>query len=157
MKLIAHRGNINGRNLKAENRPDYIDCTIQLEYDVEIDIWKTNKKLFLGHDTPQYEITIDWINDRSHVLWVHCKNVEVLEFLNNYIAPAEINYFWHETDTVTLTSKKYIWAHPGKQPIKNSIAVMPELNQENVFDCKGICSDFISNYKDKLLTYDHNI
>lgn len=145
MKLISHRGNINGRIPEVENHPDYIDDTILLGYDVEIDVWMMNGKIFLGHDNPQYEITIDWINGRNHCLWVHCKNVEILEFLNKL--NSNINYFWHETDTVTLTSKNYIWAYPGKQPIKNSIAVMPELNQENTTECVGICSDFINNYK----------
>jgi hypothetical protein len=99
----------------------------------------------LGHDIPQYKINIDWVNNRSHCLWVHCKNIEILEFLNKI--NSDINYFWHETDTITLTSKNHIWAYPGKQPIKNSIAVMPELNQENIDECLGICSDFINNYK----------
>jgi hypothetical protein len=58
-----------------------------------------------------------------------------------------LNYFWHQEDDVTLTSKGYIWAYPGKQPIKNSIAVMPELKNDNLSECIGICSDNISNYK----------
>ena len=35
----------------------------------------------------------------------------------------------------------------GKQPIKDSIAVMPELHQDDLAVCKGICSDYIINYK----------
>jgi len=145
MKLISHRGNISGRIVEAENHPDYIDDTIRLGYDVEIDVWMIDGKIFLGHDNPQYEITIDWIDGRSHRLWVHCKNIEILEFLNKY--NYDINYFWHETDTVTLTSKNYIWAYPGKQPIKNSIAVIPELYNDDISKCIGVCSDYIQNYK----------
>jgi len=147
MILISHRGNINGRIIESENNPSYIDDTICLGYNVEIDIWFINGKFFLGHDKPQYEISIDWIDDRSHKLWVHCKNIEALSFLNKH--DYDINYFWHETDTVTLTSKKYIWAYPGKQPIKNSIAVMPEINNDNIIDCLGICSDYIEKYQNK--------
>jgi hypothetical protein len=56
------------------------------------------------------------------------------------------NYFWHEEDTVALTSKNYVWAYPGKQPIKGSIAVLPERDNDNVLLCKGICSDYIKRY-----------
>jgi hypothetical protein len=144
MILISHRGNINGRIEEAENRPDYIDDTIKLGYDVEVDIWFINHEWFLGHDEPQYKIDITWLEGRAHKLWVHCKNVEALEFLNKH--QYEINYFWHQEDTATLTSKNFIWAYPGKQPIKNSIAVMPELFNDGLSSCIGICSDFIAQY-----------
>ena len=145
IKYISHRGNIDGKDILNENSPTYIDKAIQLGYDVEIDIWFVNSEFFLGHDKPQYKINIDWINDRSHRLWVHCKNIEALSFLNKH--DYDINYFWHETDTVALTSKGYIWAYPNKQPIKNSIAVSPEINSDDVSQCLGICSDYIKNYK----------
>ena len=45
-----------------------------------------------------------------------------------------------------MTSKGYIWAYPGKQPIKESIAVLPELYKDNISKCIGICSDYIINY-----------
>lgn len=145
MILISHRGNTNGRDIPSENSPTYIDKTIQLGYDVEVDVWFINNNFFLGHDEPQYKIDIDWIDNRSHKLWVHCKNTNALEFFNKL--DYDINYFWHEIDTVTLTSKKHIWAYPGKQPIKNSIAVMPEINNDKVSQCLGICSDYIQNYR----------
>jgi hypothetical protein len=40
-----------------------------------------------------------------------------------------------------------IWAYPGKQPIERSIAVMPEIFNDNVSTCIGVCSDYIENYK----------
>ncbi len=143
MKLISHRGNINGKIPEAENHPEYINDAIRLGYEVEIDIWWVNGKTYLGHDKPQYEINNKWLEERIDKLWVHCKNVELLNWIRNTL----LHYFWHETDTITLTSKNYIWAYPGKQPIMGSIAVMPELNQESVLGCIGVCSDFIENYK----------
>ena len=145
MILISHRGNINGPIPEAENKPEYIEDTIRLGYEVEIDIWKIDHQFFLGHDNPQYEIDITWIDDRSNKLWIHCKNIEALGFFNKF--NFDINYFWHQEDTATLTSKKYIWAYPGKQPIKNSIAVMPEIYNDDIFQCLGVCSDYIQNYK----------
>jgi hypothetical protein len=55
--------------------------------------------------------------------------------------------FWHQKDDVTLTSQGYIWAYPGKQPLKNSIAVLPERNNDDTSQCSGICSDVIEKYK----------
>jgi hypothetical protein len=52
--------------------------------------------------------------------------------LNEFPNENLLNYFFHQEDDITLTSKGYIWAYPGKQPIKNSIAVMPELNKDDL-------------------------
>lgn len=143
MILISHRGNINGSIPEAENNPEYIDNTIRLGYEVEIDVWWINGRIYLGHDKPQYEVSEEWLGERIDKLWVHCKNIELL----SWIKSTSLHYFWHENDTVTLTSKNYIWAYPGKQPIIGSIAVMPELNNDNISQCVGICSDYIKKYK----------
>jgi len=143
MKLISHRGNLNGKLPANENHPDYIDEAIHAGYDVEVDVWMVNNELFLGHDKPQYKVIYNWLSTRYEHLWIHCKNIEAMEWFNQN----RFNYFWHQTDTVTLTSKNYIWAFPGKQPIKNSIAVLPEIYNDDVSECFGVCSDYIVNYK----------
>jgi len=144
MILISHRGNINGPNLLRENSPYYIIEAINKGYDAEIDIWIVNDIFYLGHDKPQYIISIDWITERKDKLWIHCKNIKAIEWFN--ITVNMYNYFWHQDDNVTLTSKNFIWAYPGKQPIENSIAVLPELNDDNISKCLGICSDYIETY-----------
>jgi hypothetical protein len=101
--------------------------------------------LWLGHDKPDYGIDFRFIRDRISKLWVHCKNIEAILFLKE--CGYDVNYFWHENDVITLTSLNYIWAFPGKQPIKNSIAVMPEIFNDDVSSAIGVCSDFIENYK----------
>jgi hypothetical protein len=145
MILISHRGNINGRIKEAENKPDYIEDAIKLGYDVEIDIWVIEGTFYLGHDEPQYGIILDWLYERKDKLWIHCKNIRAIETFN--FLPEMYNYFWHQEDTVTLTSKNFIWAYPGKQSINRSIAVMPELFNDNIDTCLGVCSDYIQNYK----------
>jgi len=145
MKLISHRGNINGGISSWENEPTYIDLAISKGFDVEVDAWFKDGKLWLGHDKPDFSVDFIWFRNRMTKLWVHCKNVESLEFFIN--CGYSVHYFWHENDTVTITSKGYIWAYPGKQPIKNSIAVMPEINNDKISECIGICSDYIENYK----------
>jgi len=144
MVLISHRGNIDGKIIERENHPTYIDEAIALEYDVEIDVWMIEGVLYLGHNEPQYGVTQHWLNERYQNLWIHCKNVEAMEWFNMI---GGFNYFWHQEDTLTLTSMNVIWAYPGKQPIKGSIAVMPEIHNDNLDECIGICSDYINDYK----------
>jgi hypothetical protein len=140
---ISHRGNLTGPNTDKENHPSYIDYAINEGFDVEIDVRLIDGKIYLGHDEPQYLIDENWLFSRLSRLWVHCKNIEALV----YFQESEFNYFWHEEDTVTLTSKKFIWAYPGKQPIKKSIAVMPEIHNDDLSNCIGICSDIVELYK----------
>ena len=145
MILISHRGNINGKFESFENEPTYIDKAISEGYEVEVDVWYKDKMLWLGHDNPDYGIDFRWFRDRISKLWVHCKNVEAVLYFKE--CGYYINYFWHEEDTLTLTSHNYLWVYPGKQPIEKSIAVMPEINNDDFSKCLGICSDFIERYK----------
>lgn len=148
MIYISHRGNINGRIEDVENKPEYINDTILLGYDVEVDVWFVDGEWWLGHDKPQYKISVQWLEERQDKLWIHCKNVEAMVELESGNKHYDgFNFFWHETDTLTLTSLSFIWVYPGKQPIKGSIAVMPEIYNEDVSQCFGICSDYIEKYK----------
>lgn len=148
MILISHRGNLNGKNESLENNPNYIDTAISKNYDVEVDVWYKDDLLWLGHDKPEYSVTVDFLRERITKLWIHCKNIEAIEFfINHKKINQNFHYFWHQNDDLTLTSFNYIWAYPGKQPIKNSIAVMPEINNDDTTQCIGICSDYIDNIK----------
>ena len=143
MILISHRGNVNGKFESYENEPAYIEKAISEGYDVEIDLWVINDMLYLGHDKPQYGITWEYFKDKVDKVWIHCKNIEALYFVRE----TKLHYFWHENDLVTLPSKNYIWAYVGKQPIEGSIAVMPEVYNDDISQCVGICSDYIERYK----------
>lgn len=112
----------------------------------EADIWLTPKgKFALGHDSPKYIINEKWIFEHQYGIWFHCKNIAALEFFNR--EGTDLHYFWHENDTVTLTSKGWIWAYPGKQPIAGSIGVLPELNDDDISVCDGICTDYVFRYR----------
>jgi hypothetical protein len=148
MKLIAHRGNINGPNLEKENNPKYIEDALNLGYDVELDIRYIDNKFYLGHDEPQYNVSLNWLTELKENFWIHCKNLKSLEFFTN--SSFNFNYFWHQEDDYTLTSKNYIWTYPGKPYGEMSIIVMPELNNSidrlieiKDYKCMGICSDYI--------------
>jgi hypothetical protein len=141
MILISHRGNLNSKNKELENSPDYIIKALD-KYEVEIDVWFIDNNFFLGHDEPTYLTNINFLKNKK--LWCHAKNLEALKDL----LKLNIHCFWHEEDTVTLTSKNFIWTYPNKKIINyNSIAVMPELFPEwDISNASGICSDFIENY-----------
>lgn len=149
-KLISHRGNINGKNELLENNPDYIEVALSKGYDVEIDLWIDNDGFYLGHDEPTYPVTLNWLVERSLKLWVHCKDLKTIEELKRLEYENGINsihYFFHNTDDITLTSQGKLWVYPGNQPLKYSIAVLPEIHNEDVSKCYGICSDIIEKYK----------
>lgn len=145
MRLISHRGNLNGPNPERENHPDYIWEAIRKGFDVEIDVWWVDGKFKLGHDEPQYEFPFQLISNHSSKIWIHCKNMEALSKLNELDSSGNyFNYFWHESDLGVLTSKGYIWS---TAVFDRGILVMPEFfgndPNENTF---GVCSDYIENY-----------
>jgi len=146
MKLISHRGNIEGVIESSENDPQYIDKALNLGYDVEIDIWYVDKILYSGHDAPTYTLDLNWLLDRKEMLWIHSKNITSLKYMKDL--DEHLHYFWHQTDDITITSKGFFWTYPGKELTNHSIAVLPEKEKfNNIEDSYGICSDFIKKYR----------
>ena len=141
MILISHRGNINGRIIGFENKPEYILDTIKLGFHVEIDVWFVDNSFYLGHDEPEYKIEPFFL--RNEFFWCHAKNLDALIEMKKY----DFHYFWHEHDKHTITSKGYIWSYPSEPENKNTICVLPELYGVEPKNCLGICSDFIGRYK----------
>ena len=143
MLKIAHRGNTNGPNKEYENKPSYILQALEKGYHAEIDVWLINDRIFLGHDTPEHPVGIEFIRNKS--LWCHCKNIDALRLL----LYNDIRCFFHEDDEATLTSDGYIWTYPGSKLTNKSICVMPEKNNwdipSHVF---GICSDYVANIEE---------
>lgn len=147
MKLISHRGNINGKNPDKENSLNYILDALKRGYDVEIDIWYINNSWWLGHKEPNYELIITDFKNNFNKIWFHCKNLDALYKILGYNS----QYFWHQEDDFTLTSTNNIWTYPGKKLTEKSICVLPEQSNytpEELNGCYGICSDFIEKYKD---------
>jgi hypothetical protein len=140
VKVISHRGNLYGPNGKDENKPSQILLAIQKGFDVEIDLWVEDNRIFLGHDYAQHEISIDLLRDYQDRLWIHCKNLEAIEFLKFFLPDS--NFFWHQNDDFTLTSQGYIWTYPGKQTMESSVIVdLSETPQIPTF-LFGICTDY---------------
>ncbi len=137
MKLISHRGNVNGPS-DAENDPYNIQELLYSKIDCEIDVWHIHKKFYLGHDFAQYEVDFAFLKQSG--LWCHAKNLDAL----NLMLDKKINCFWHQTDDFTLTSSGFIWTFPNKNITSKSIIVdtSPEWRNKN-YNCYGVCTDYI--------------
>ena len=147
MIFISHRGCLNGPNINIENNPNQILKVLNLNFDVEVDIWYSKNKWWLGHDKPYYYVDNTFIH--KHGLWLHCKNAEALnelEEFRNWDRYTNLNYFYHQNDDYTLTSKGWIWIYPGKQLIKNSVCVRPYKGQD-WSNCYAVCADNIKELR----------
>ena len=139
MKIISHRGNLIGPNKEEENKMNYIDNSLSLGFDVEIDLWYVNGEFYLGHDNPEHRTSFEFISKNG--LWIHAKNIDALYQLTK----TNLHYFWHQNDDFTLTSKNFIWTYPDKETTKNSVIVTLE-NNINKFlnlDIYGVCTDYV--------------
>jgi hypothetical protein len=150
MLIISHRGNLNGPS-ERENNPRFIDEILSFGFDCEIDIWFESNALKLGHDYGAYEIDLNWLVERKGRLWIHCKNYLALELMNES-RHLNLNYFWHGSDSYTITSLKKVWIYPGMSVFPNTVAVLPEKWKKsfktfNLKSCYAICTDFPLEFK----------
>lgn len=150
MIKISHRGNLIGPNPEMENKPEYIERAIEAGFDCEIDIWcwpSFIPQYFLGHDSPEYTISLDWLNKFKNKLWLHCKMLQALESKDLI----DFNRFYHENDLFTLTSKGFIWRKPIEDPNEewytNNCVVVHNTAIYKLSNAKGVCSDYISLYE----------
>lgn len=156
MILIAHRGNINGPNPSQENNPSYVEMALQSGYHIEIDVWLIESQLFLGHDNPQYLVTLDFLQRDDRII-CHAKTIDTLQFLLKH----KLHCFFHDKDSATLTSHNLIWLYPGMKPCEQGILVMPEWESidygektwldfviEKKDTCYGVCSDYVGKIRE---------
>ena len=142
MKLISHRGNVNGSDPFTENTPEQIESCIIAGYDVEIDLWyDVEGQLWLGHDKPQHQVLWSWFTDKKQYLWIHCKDFRTFQHFSTHTEG--YNYFFHQKDDYTLTSKHFIWAYPGKMYGNNTVINVVGEPGESLGECYGICSDYV--------------
>jgi len=139
MKAIAHRGNVNGKSW-LENNPKYLIEAISKGFDVELDIRYIDKNWYLGHDAPTYKVNLKFLESISKNSWMHCKNLDALKELD----PTVYNFFWHQEDDFTLTSKGFIWTYPQKPITNKSVIVDVDLQSKNFFNAYGVCTDYVN-------------
>lgn len=144
MILISHRGNVKGPRPELENNPDYIIKAVEMGFQVEIDVWRVEDTLYLGHDAPEYKIRESFL--MNYNFWCHAKNLEALSWLLSNVPEC----FWHENDDFTLTSSNKIWTYPNKQVEQDSVIVCKNYDdtvKSSKLQIFGICSDFVGDLK----------
>ncbi len=147
-KLIAHRGNTNGKNPERENSPEYIMEALNKGYHVEVDVHSKDGYLYLGHNEPKYKVKQKLL--RFDRIICHAKDKEAFQIM---LEDGEIHCFWHENDDYTITSKGLVWVFPSKPLLPNSVCVLPENstteNIEGIENCYAICSDHVEELYEK--------
>lgn len=148
MRIIAHRALLDGPNSELQNHPVQVSRALGFGFDVEIDLWRVDNTWMLGHDIPQHNVNDDFINQGR--LWIHCKNMEAFHWFRD--RGGDHQFFWHENDLVTLTSKLIMWTYFGKPETKHRMAVcvMPEVtypwddvvDMARAGDWYGMCTDY---------------
>ena len=138
--FIAHRGNINGRDIKLENTPEYLEHALSLGYGVECDVQLYNGALWLGHDGPDISCNENLLRTRN--VFVHAKTPDTLMAL---IKMGGIHCFYHEEDKLTLTNKGYMWCYPGVHPACDRSIWLDLLNMPlpdgKIPPVYGVCGD----------------
>ena len=137
MKTISHRGNLLGPMPLLENSEEYILDALHRGIECEIDVWYADDTYYLGHNGPMYKTSLQFLSQAG--LWLHAKD---LNTLNNI--PSELNFFWHQQDDFTLTSKGYIWTFPGKSVCNKSVIVDKDRDWKyKGYKCHGVCTDWV--------------
>lgn len=139
MKIISHRGNINGPS-ESENNPAQVKKVLKMGYDCEIDVWLIDGCFFLGHDKPHFPVKDEFLSSAG--LWCHAKN---LPALHKMLENGKMHCFWHQNDDFTLTSEGFIWTFPNKIVTEKSVIV--DLNEHlpiKRYNCFGVCRDYIN-------------
>tara|TARA_X000001036_G_scaffold406444_1_gene415156 strand:+ start:574 stop:1035 length:462 start_codon:yes stop_codon:yes gene_type:complete len=143
MKIISHRGNLSYPDPDLENRPDRIEEVISKGFDCEIDVRMEKGTFLLGHDFGQYKVEFEWLKNLSEYLWIHCKDHSSMAKFTS--EKNELNYFWHENDDFTLTSKNYIWTAQQIKFKNLSRTVLVDVNRKNINSINqyfGVCTDY---------------
>lgn len=142
IQFIAHRGNITGPEPTFENTIEYLLHAYDVCGGIECDIQLHNGQLYFGHDEPQERVYGDLIMQDNW--FCHAKDLESLSKLLELGA----HTFWHQQDTVTLTSKGYIWCYPHIHHADRKRAVWTDFDDEfvtvdsmNQIDAYGLCGD----------------
>lgn len=158
MRIISHRGNLDGPNLARENTLKYIDEAIEAGFNVEIDLRAKDGLLHLGHDFAQHRVSYGELARRKRELWVHCKDIESF-----FYAP-DFKCFCHTGDPFVLVSpgsypeyNGWVWVHDLELELTN-LSIIPLLSKEDIdnFDLSrankifGICTDYPYYLKEKL-------
>lgn len=142
---ICHRGNLDGALKQFENNFGILIQRAIQGYRVEVDVWYHEHHLWLGHDKPEYKVTLEWLTSCKKRL-IHAKDGVTFEYL---LAEAgkralDIHVFYHTEEDYVLTNKGLVICYPGKPLLEGSLCMMPEranYKQQDLQKVFSICTD----------------
>lgn len=153
---ICHRGNIAGSVKELENNFGVLIQRSIQGYQVEVDVWYHEKNLWLGHDRPEYKITMEWLAADKRRL-IHAKNGKTFEYLLHEAGKKalDLHIFYHTEEDYVLTNKGLVICYPGQPLLEGSLCMMPEranYTEEDLRKSFSVCSD----RKDAVSTHPHH-
>lgn len=175
VKIISHRGYLEGKDELRENEPTAIIDCINKGFDVEIDLnlincyfpnerFASDFELALGHDKLKCLIKEEFLTQFGNCLFVHAKSIESFSWLILSQANGNLKYFYHtEEDLVKVLDahnfNKYLWSHKpqiyNNYPDKEGMIIVTrdcfdskdKMTYDEIKDFGGICTDFPLYYK----------
>jgi len=145
MRLISHRGNIEGSNPDLENTTPYIESAINSGFDVMIDLWLFDGKIYTGSDEPKNKLDIDWLEKYNNRLWFNCRDQVILtNLLSLDPLGKHLHYLHFSEGPMSLTSRNYLIT---KEEFSTPVAIVyqPDVNNK-LTDVYGVCSDYVKSY-----------
>lgn len=139
---IAHRALVSGPNTTIENDITTIVYRCSHGLYSEIDIWYLNSKWYIGHDSPDKEITLHHLI--SPYLFIHAKNVEAfheLQIISNSHG-LNLRIFYHTEEHYALTTLGETIIYPGLPEKNGWLYMMPERTGLTLQSSAMICSDY---------------
>ena len=142
---FCHRGILTPGAKELENN---LGVLIQREIQglsVEVDVWYHEGTLWLGHDKPEYKISLEWLGASRRRL-IHAKDGITFAYLLEEAGKRglDLHVFYHTDEDYVLTNKGLVICYPGQPLLPGSLCMMPErasYTAEQLGCVSAICSD----------------
>lgn len=154
MIYISYQGIYDGTNFEYANTPNQIAKASGYGFNVMLDVWREDNKLYLGYEQPTTEVTEKYLQNKR--FWINAQNEEMQTWLSTQTATLYPNWFYFTEPTppppyVTASNGKLIT--PGTVPINNnSVIFLPEVDDKGLYStvhlkCYGVCSAYLTFIK----------
>lgn len=141
--IIAHLGNINGRQPENENKLQYIQKALKAGWHVCIDVAYHCGGFVLPFDGGFQAVPTAVLSKQR--VWCRAHDPITLDALCDINA----HVFLNTESWLALTSAQFVWTMPGHILTPRSIACFPEAAHEDWLrqaDPAGLCSDEPARY-----------
>lgn len=141
--IIAHLGNIGGRQPEKENQLKYLQTALDAGWHVCAEVIFKNGSFLLPNVRGLQAAPPSFFSKQR--VWSRCHDADTLDALCNIGAHA----FLAGNAELTLTSHQFIWTLPPRELAPRSIAAYPELADPGwleLYEPAGICTNEPTSY-----------